>query len=345
MITLFSFSFCDTWWLAWLLPLLIGLGIGWLLWGKYKDMVRSLEENVRSLNLRIQGLDADLAACKSGRSEADGNVAMLRGRIRELEAQGSMKAGAQKVGGSAASFAAGVASKSAVDTSGHDSSGSTSSAATSESGASGHGGAASGDRWFAAVGTDKLQVIEGIGPKMEEILHENGIHHFSQLAAKSPEELRAILDKYGDKYRIIDPNTWPKQAALANGREWNNLIELQKSLDTGRSDTVTDGHTDSKLEKWLIKAGVIRRWAQDDLKAVEGIGPKIESLLHAAGIKTWRALAETPVARIQEILTAAGPRFALADPGTWPKQSEMAADGKWDELQVYQDALNAGKPK
>ena len=322
MIALFSFSFCDTWWLAWLLPFLIGLGIGWLFWGKFKDMVESLEAEVKNLRLKIQGLEADLAACKSARSEADGNVALLRGRIREMEAAGTIKSGAVKVDSAAASIAAGVASQPIVS-----------------------GSADSGDKWFAAVGTDKLQIIEGIGPKMEEVLIENGINDFNALAVATPASLRTILDKYGDKYRIIDPNTWPQQAALANSRSWNDLISLQKTLDTGRSDTVTDGHTDSKLEKWLIKAGIIRRWSQDDLKAVEGIGPKIESLLHDAGIKTWRALADTPVSRIQDILTAAGPRFALADPGTWPKQSELAADGKWDELNVLQDALNAGKLK
>jgi predicted flap endonuclease-1-like 5' DNA nuclease len=322
MIALFSFSFCDTWWLAWLLPFLIGLGIGWLFWGKFKDMVESLEAEVKSLRLKIQGLEADLAACKSARSEADGNVALLRGRIREMEAAGTIKSGAVKVDKAAASIAAGVASKTIVS-----------------------GSADSEDKWFAAIGTGKLQIIEGIGPKMEEVLIENGINDFNALAVATPASLRTILDKYGDKYRIIDPNTWPQQAALANSRSWNDLISLQKTLDTGRSDTVTDGHTDSKLEKWLIKAGVIRRWSQDDLKAVEGIGPKIESLLHDAGIKTWRALADTPVSRIQDILTAAGPRFALADPGTWPKQSELAADGKWDELNALQDALNAGKLK
>jgi len=322
MIALFSFSFCDTWWLAWLLPFLIGLGIGWLFWGKFKDMVESLEAEVKNLRLKIQGLEADLAACKSARSEADGNVALLRGRIREMEAAGTIKSGAVKIDTAAASIAAGVASKPIVS-----------------------GSADSGDKWFAAIGTGKLQIIEGIGPKMEEVLIENGINDFSALAAATSASLRTILDKYGDKYRIIDPNTWPQQAALANSRSWNDLISLQKTLDTGRSDTVTDGHTDSKLEKWLIKAGIIRRWSQDDLKAVEGIGPKIESLLHDAGIKTWRALADTPVSRIQDILTAAGPRFALADPGTWPKQSELAADGEWDELNALQDALNAGKLK
>ena len=87
------------------------------------------------------------------------------------------------------------------------------------------------------------------------------------------------------------------------------------------------------------------KYKSDDLKIVEGIGPKIEQLMHDAGITTWRGLSQTNVSAIQEILTAAGSRFALADPATWPKQAELAADGKWDELQEYQDFLNAGKEK
>ena len=93
----------------------------------------------------------------------------------------------------------------------------------------------------------------------------------------------------------------------------------------------------------LIKLGVLKRWKQDDLKAIEGIGPKISQLCHDAGITTWRALSETPVSRLQEILDAAGPRYKLADPGSWPRQAGLAADGKWDELQAYQDELNGGK--
>jgi len=29
---------------------------------------------------------------------------------------------------------------------------------------------------------------------------------------------------------------------------------------------------------------------------------------------------------------------------TWPKQAEMAAAGKWDELKKWQDELDWGKP-
>ncbi|HQV67021.1 MAG TPA: helix-hairpin-helix domain-containing protein [Saprospiraceae bacterium] len=318
------FSFCDIpWWLTWLLPFLLGLGLGYLLWSRFKDMVASLEAKINELNMKIGGLEADLETCRKNRIEAEGNVSMLRGRLRELELEAAKASSTTHVGIAA--------------TTDHETKQSSESVSFAAAG--------SDDKWFATIGQDKLQIIEGIGPKMEEVLHENGVKHFSALAGMNGESLRNILSKYGDKYRIIDPNTWPQQASLADQRKWNDLIALQKTLDTGRSDTATNGETDSKLEKWLIKAGVLRRWAQDDLKAVEGIGPKIEELMHAAGIKTWRALSETSVSRIQEILTAAGPRFALADPGTWPEQSGMAADGKWDELQKYQDFLNAGKVK
>ena len=116
---------------------------------------------------------------------------------------------------------------------------------------------------------------------------------------------------------------------------------MQKALDTGR-DTNT-GPTDSKVEKLLIKMGLLRKFTKDDLKLVEGIGPKIEGLLHDAGIKTWEALAATSVDQIQKVLDAAGDRYKLADPGTWPKQARLAHEGKWQELDDYQHFLQGGK--
>jgi predicted flap endonuclease-1-like 5' DNA nuclease len=81
----------------------------------------------------------------------------------------------------------------------------------------------------------------------------------------------------------------------------------------------------------------------DDLKIVEGIGPKIEELLHNEGVLTYAQLAETAPERIKEILVAAGSRFQMHDPTTWPDQSAMARDGKFDELKQWQDELNKGR--
>ncbi len=81
----------------------------------------------------------------------------------------------------------------------------------------------------------------------------------------------------------------------------------------------------------------------DDLKKIEGIGPKIAEHLNNGGIMTFQDLADAKVERLQEILDNAGPRYRMHNPGSWPKQSALAAAGKWDELQVLQDELDGGK--
>lgn len=81
----------------------------------------------------------------------------------------------------------------------------------------------------------------------------------------------------------------------------------------------------------------------DDLTKVEGIGPKIAEILGEAGISTFAELAKTSPEKIKELLEAAGTRFASHDPATWPEQSQLAADGKWDELTKLQDELDGGR--
>ena len=81
----------------------------------------------------------------------------------------------------------------------------------------------------------------------------------------------------------------------------------------------------------------------DDLKKVEGIGPKIEELLHNAGIITFADLSKADVETIKEILNAAGSRYQMHDPTTWPMQAEMAANGEWEKLKEWQDHAKGGK--
>lgn len=81
----------------------------------------------------------------------------------------------------------------------------------------------------------------------------------------------------------------------------------------------------------------------DDLKKIEGVGPKIAELLNNAGIITFAGLASTSVDRVKEILAAAGSRYTMHDPTTWGQQAQLAADGKWDELNKLQDELDGGK--
>jgi predicted flap endonuclease-1-like 5' DNA nuclease/predicted nucleic acid-binding Zn-ribbon protein len=98
---------------------------------------------------------------------------------------------------------------------------------------------------------------------------------------------------------------------------------------------------------WIQASRQILGWNQgdkkDDLKIVEGIGPKIEQLLFAESIFTFKQLAATTPERIKAILKAAGPRYRIHNPTTWPGQADMAAKGEWERLKQYQDYLNAGR--
>lgn len=91
------------------------------------------------------------------------------------------------------------------------------------------------------------------------------------------------------------------------------------------------------------KAVFGKKIKQDDLKIVEGIGPKIEGLFHSFDIKTWKALSEASVEKCQEVLNSGGDRYKIHKPGTWPKQAKLAYEGKWEELLKWQDELDGGK--
>ena len=80
----------------------------------------------------------------------------------------------------------------------------------------------------------------------------------------------------------------------------------------------------------------------DDLKKIEGIGPKIAETLVEAGIATYADLAKAKPAKISEIIEGVRGNHV---PDTWPKQAQLAADGKWDELKELQDKLDGGVEK
>lgn len=81
----------------------------------------------------------------------------------------------------------------------------------------------------------------------------------------------------------------------------------------------------------------------DNLKLIEGIGPKIEQLLKNAGIRTFTKLATVPVQQVKQILVEAGPRFYMHDPTTWNRQARLAADGAMEELKKLQNHLKGGR--
>jgi predicted flap endonuclease-1-like 5' DNA nuclease len=79
-----------------------------------------------------------------------------------------------------------------------------------------------------------LERVEGIGPKIAELLVEHNIHDLADLAAAPVERLREILAGAGRRFRLADPTTWPEQAALGAKGLWDDLAALQTRLKGGR---------------------------------------------------------------------------------------------------------------
>jgi predicted flap endonuclease-1-like 5' DNA nuclease len=82
----------------------------------------------------------------------------------------------------------------------------------------------------------------------------------------------------------------------------------------------------------------------DDLKRIEGIGPKLSSVLQEAGVMTFAQLAAASPDQLEQILEAADPRLLrLADPASWPEQAALAATGEWEALDALQGTLKRGR--
>lgn len=86
---------------------------------------------------------------------------------------------------------------------------------------------------FAIKNANDLTVVEGIGPKINELFNNAGIKTFTQLAAATVPQMRKILDDGGSRFRIANPGTWAQQAALAADNKWAELKKLQDKLSAG----------------------------------------------------------------------------------------------------------------
>jgi predicted flap endonuclease-1-like 5' DNA nuclease len=86
---------------------------------------------------------------------------------------------------------------------------------------------------YKLKGPDDLTVIEGIGPKINELFKQAGFHTFAQVSKMSEAQMQKILNDAGPRYRLAKPGTWAKQAALCNENKWAELKKLQDELKGG----------------------------------------------------------------------------------------------------------------
>ena len=171
---------------------------------------------------------------------------------------------------------------------------------------------------------DDLTKIEGIGPKISQVLQAAGVSTFAELATMTADQVREKIISVDSSLGVHNPSTWPEQARLAASGDWDRLKMWQDELQGG-IDVSNTGVTEL-----------------DDLTKIEGIGPKICQVLQSSGVRTFADLAGLAPERVHEIMTASDPGLGVHNPMTWPDQARLAAAGEWDKLKELQDELQGG---
>ena len=88
-------------------------------------------------------------------------------------------------------------------------------------------------RGKARDGSDDLELIEGIGPKIAELLKGAGIDTFDALAKAPVEKVQEVLEAGGNQFNLAKPETWAEQAALAAAGDWAAFDQLTEALVGG----------------------------------------------------------------------------------------------------------------
>lgn len=193
---------------------------------------------------------------------------------------------------------------------------------------------------------DELKQINGIGPFIEEKLNDLGIYTFEQVSQLDEELIETLTNAIEFFPGRIERDDWVGQADrlfYTKGSAPQEMNDTATKITTRRYATATERIEINATPATSRSVSASPSVTPDNLKKIEGIGPKIAEILNKAGIYTFTNLSQTPVDRLQGILADAGNRYKLHNPQTWPQQAALAAAGNWEELKTLQDRLDGGR--
>lgn len=210
-------------------------------------------------------------------------------------------------------------------------------------------------------GRDDLRQISGIGARLEETLNEMGIYHYDQIADWSRANVRWIDERLRFRGRV-DREGWVPQArqlaaAAARARAGRlpvlkartDFVSLDVMARSRRQDAEAAAMPDSeepndssaapaplvaapdRSDVLLPSLDGPRGGRADDLKLINGIGPKIERLLNDLGVYHFHQIAqwtEGQKAYLDEQLALSG----RIERDGWVRQAKELARANTDPL-------------
>lgn len=203
---------------------------------------------------------------------------------------------------------------------------------------------------------DDLTAIEGVGEFLEKKLNSIGVFSYEQIGNWTSSQIDRVTQQIGYIPGRIEKDNWVGQAALLiqqgereeptteySTREMDGTQAQIDAYSRAEMDTETPDATDQEEQEPTKEAVSRADYQPDNLKIVEGIGPKIEEILKGAGIGNLEALGSADPGRLREIMEDAGDQYQMHNPYTWPLQARLAASGRWEEFDQYQEELKGGK--
>jgi predicted flap endonuclease-1-like 5' DNA nuclease len=174
------------------------------------------------------------------------------------------------------------------------------------------------DRYTKLLGLEKLaergnevvKSIKNFAPKLTDRVEET-----VEKAQKTVKKVTKQADKFMD---VVED-----KAEKVQKRATKTVKKVSKSADK-MMDVVEDKAEEMvKATKKMVKAETVTdKPANNDLKVIDGIGPKMEEILNNAGIKTIAQLKKAKAADLKAILEAAGPRYKMFNPQFWLDQAK-----------------------
>lgn len=166
---------------------------------------------------------------------------------------------------------------------------------------------------IANVNNDAIQVTDDLvdaslasGAKWQKIM------------AKALKNSTVLLEKQQDM--LVDTIAEVKGQYVKANRRINKLFSAE--TPQAAKPAVAKQKVKKVAKKVTEKAANAKSDVKkDDLRLINGVGPKIASLFNAAGISTFEQLAKTGMTELKGILIAAGPRFKSFDPKLWKAEA------------------------
>ena len=190
--------------------------------------------------------------------------------------------------------------------------------------------------------------------KLYDLESENSVLRSKSLPEKRQPVIEAISTESDTKIKnqkmvLDDLNNQLSECYTKRIKAENALSTLQAEVEKSNKEPIVQIAKEAASKPAVVDTSETETTSvggqKDNLKKIEGIGPKIEELLNADGIYTYKQVIASSVERIKGILIAAGSNYAVHDPSTWGEQAYLADSGSWEKLDTLQEDLKGGKRK